>query len=98
MFLVSTILDVTDGLRIYVHCVDTSGFRDSPGGPYREPSRSRSDVRHILSCGDSQNVHHAVDLQPILAPRRIKDRQVAGVGIAGLARLGFGRRGILSAD
>ncbi|SPE21751.1 hypothetical protein SBA7_10052 [Candidatus Sulfotelmatobacter sp. SbA7] len=91
MFPFRAVFNEADGLRIDVYRVHKPGFRDAPGGAHREPPRSRPNIRHVFPRTDAQNVHYAVDLQPIFSPRRIKNGQVAGVGRARLA-LGLGWR------
>ncbi len=77
--------DVADGLGIDVNTVDDATRTHALRGPNGEPSRAGANVGNSLPLSNAENLHHAVDLQPILAARTFKNRQIASVWFAGFA-------------
>ena len=71
------------------------------GGSYREPSGSGTDVGDGFSRTNCQNIHDAVDLKTLVPARRIENREIPGVRLAGSTVLGWSlrrRRWILPAN
>jgi len=54
---------------------------------HREPARSRANISHHPAGSHVEDIEHTINLQPFRSPRRIKDRKIAGVGLAGFSRL-----------
>ena len=101
LLFVRAVLNVANGLRIDIDGVDHAGVPDALGGSYREPSGSGTDVGDGFSRTNCQNIHDAVDLKTLVPARRIENREIPGVRLAGSTVLGWSlrrRRWILPAN
>src|SRR5713101_3090165 len=75
--------------RLYVHSIYRARAGDTASTAHREPTRSSPDVGNALSGRNAKHIHHAVDLQALIAPRGIENGQIASVRSAGLAFRGL---------
>src|SRR3974390_1603634 len=90
LFFLPALIDVRDGFRVDVDGVYHSTVAYPPGGSHREATRAGTDISDILARLDLQQVHYAIDLEPVLAARIIKDGKITGIRCAGLARVFLG--------
>src|SRR5689334_17481959 len=87
------VVDVLDGIGIDVDGVYRSLIADSFRGAHGEPAGTGADICYGLTWMNVENVHHALDLQFLVAIRSFEDGKVAGVWRTGWAVSGFFTRG-----
>src|SRR6266487_830401 len=91
MFFQRPLADITDRLWIDVDGINQTASTDSSRGPNAKPARPGSNIGNCLLWRNAEDVHYAVDLQPLIAAGRIENGKVSRIWFAGLAL--WGRRG-----
>ena len=89
MLSLGAILDGGDVLRVNVLSDDAAARRNAAGGADAEPAATGANVGHGAAGLNVEQVHNAVDLEPLFAARIFEDVKVASVWGAGGVR---GRR------
>src|ERR1700674_3220485 len=79
------LVNIMNCLRVDVHSIDRARARDAAGCEHREPARSGTDVGNVFAGLNPKHIHDAVDLQALVAPRRIENGEIASVRTASLA-------------
>src|SRR5882672_2615396 len=73
-----------NGFGVDIYSVNHARVGNAVGSANREPTRSGSDVSHILTGLNAKHIHHPVDLKLLIALRVIKNRRkIASIRRAG---------------